>query len=336
MKENGIYDPPGFSLPALKIKKRKSRKNIENDSSVNNLIESKLLLNREFNFLYLNIFNKSNKIYNLFKNPIRYGKESFFENLLSIDIKEDKMSNIFMDTLKDWEAFRNKTYHFNSKATEDIIFRFNKNINIENKAKLIELSKKIQDDLFNFEESRKIDLSILSATTVYFCRNCNQIISLNKFKRTKCSCGEDINNISKVDQIPIHHFNNNIINFLGSNYWFEHGVDYILRKKNLQTIVGYDVLGNSGVWHEIDNIVYCKNENYRFFCECKNSEVNEKDIFIFSGKMIDIGGISGYIFTTTENVPKEINRLARSKNIKIIKEVLRKDVKTLINEIKEG
>lgn len=71
MKENEIYDPPGFSLPALKIKKRKSRKNIENDSTVNNLIESKLLLNREFNSLYLNIFNKSNKIYNLFDNPIR-------------------------------------------------------------------------------------------------------------------------------------------------------------------------------------------------------------------------------------------------------------------------
>ena len=45
MKENGIYDPPGFTLPALKIKKRKSRENIENDSKVNNLIKSKLLLN---------------------------------------------------------------------------------------------------------------------------------------------------------------------------------------------------------------------------------------------------------------------------------------------------
>lgn len=336
MKEYEIYDPPGFSLPALKIKKRKSRKNIEKDSTVNNLIESKLLLNREFNSLYLNIFDKSNKIYNLFENPIRYGKESFFETLLSIDIKEDKMSNIFMDTLKDWAAFRNETTHFNNKTTEDIIFRFNKNINIENKAELIELSKDIQNDLNNFEESRKIDLSILSTTTVYFCRNCNQIISLDKFKRTKCSCGVNINNISQVEQIPIHHFNKNLINFLESNYWFEHGIDYILRKKNLQTKVGYDVLGNSGVCHEIDNITYSKNENYRFFCECKNSEVNEKEIFIFSGKMIDIGGTSGYIFTTTENVSKEINRLARSKNIKIIKDALRKNAETLIKEIKVG
>lgn len=52
--------------------------------------------------------------------------------------------------------------------------------------------------------------------------------------------------------------------------------------------------------------------------------------------MIDIGGISGYIFTASENVSKEINRLARSKNIEIIKDVLKKDIKTLVKDIKEG
>ena len=208
--------------------------------------------------------------------------------------------------------------------------------NIIIKEKLIELSKNIQNKLSNFEEKVKIDMPILSTTTVYFCKKCNKIICLDKFKRSKCFCGADINNIAYVEQIPLNHFNKNMVNFLESNYWFEHGVDYILRKKNFQTLVGYDVLGNSGVPHEIDNIAYYKDENYRFFCECKNSEVTEKDIFIFSGKMIDIGGISGYIFTTTENVPKELNRLARSKNIKIIKEILKKDARTLVNDIKEG
>ena len=64
MKEYEIYDPPGFCLPALKIKKRQYRKNIENDSKVNNFIKSKLLLNPEFNSLYLNIFKKSRCYYN--------------------------------------------------------------------------------------------------------------------------------------------------------------------------------------------------------------------------------------------------------------------------------
>jgi len=336
MKKYELYDPPGFSLPTLTINKRTSRKNIENDTKVKNLIESRLLLDSEFNSLYLNIFNESNKIYNLFKSPIRLRKESFFETLFSSAFKEDKLANIFTDTLKDWVEIRNKTNHFNNKTVEDITFRFNKKLNTENKAKLIELSQKIQNDLNTFEESRKIDLSILSTATVYFCRNCNEIISLNKFKRTKCSCGGNINNISQAEQIPIHHFNKNMIHFLESNYWFEHGVDYILRKKNLLTLVGNDVLGNSGVWHEIDNIAYCKNENYRFFCECKTSEVNENDLFIFSGKMIDIGGTRGYIFTTSNNISDKISRLARSKNIDVIKGVLVKNLKILISDIKEN
>jgi hypothetical protein len=103
----------------------------------------------------------------------------------------------------------------------------------------------------------------------------------------------------------------------------------------LQTRVGYDVLGNSGVWHEIDIIAYCKNDNYRFFCECKNSEINEKDVFIFSGKMIDIGGTRGYILTTSNNISDKISRLARSKNIDVIKGVLGKDSEILMDDIKE-
>ena len=196
-------------------------------------------------------------------------------------------------------------------------------------------STQIQSDLRNFEENNIIDLAVLSVTTVYFCKSCDKIISRHKFKGIKCSCGENIKNICQVDQIPIHYFNENMINFIENNYWLEHGIDYILRKKNLQTRVGYDVLGNSGVWHEIDNIVYCKNENSRFFCECKNSDVNEKDVFIFSGKMIDIGCTRGYIFTTSDNISDKISRLARSKNIDVIKGVLVRDSKNLINNIKE-
>lgn len=338
MKENGIYDPSGCSLPALKIKKRKSRKNIENDSTVKKLIESKLLLDSEFNPLYLKIFNKSNEINDLFKILSLNKKKNFLETLFSIG-KEKKFSSAFIDMCTELIIFISKmpdTYNRKKEIKEDWNSKFNRTISIAIREKLIELSKKIQDDLCNFEEKKNINLSILSGITIYFCKKCNNIISLGKFKRCECSCGEKVDKVSQVDQIPVHYFNEKLNKFLESNYWFEHGVDYILRKKNLQTKVGYDVLGNSGVWHEIDNIAYCKNENYRFFCECKTSKVAEKDVFIFSGKMIDIGGISGYIFTASENVSKEINRLARSKNIEIIKDVLKKDIKTLVNDIKEG
>lgn len=334
MKEYEIYNPPGLSLPALKIKKRKSRKNIENDSTVNNLIESKLLLNREFNSLYLDLLATSKEILDYLKFD---KKKISFQDILSKDIKKE--GDIAQYTrLKFLIEFQktNLSSDIENKQIKEFISEQIEKGNIIIKEKLIELSQNIQDKLSNFEEKAKIDMPILSTTIAYFCKKCNKTICLDKFKKSKCSCGIDIANIAHVEQIPIYHFNNNMINFLESNYWFEHGVDYILRKKNFITLVGYDVLGNSSVWHEIDNIADYKNENYRFFCECKNSEVSEKDIFIFSGKMIDIGGISGYIFTTTENVPKEIDRLARSKNIKIIKDALKKNVETLIKEIKEG
>jgi len=334
MKEDEIYNPSGFSLPALKIKKRNSRKNIENDPTVDYLIKSKLLLNLEFNTLYLDLLKKSKEVLDY----LNFDKKKIsFRDILSKDFKKEgnitqyKIFKIILEFLK-----TDLSFNIYEKQIKENISKEVEKGNIIIKEKLIELSQNIQDKISNFEEKVKIDILILSTTIAYFCKKCNKIICLDKFKRSKCSCGADINNITHVEQIPIYHFNNNLINFLESNYWFEHGVDFILRKKNFQTLVGYDVLGNSSVWHEIDNIAYYKDENYRFFCECKNSEVSEKDIFIFSGKMIDIGGISGYIFTTTENVPKEINRLARSKNIKIITDSLKKNVDTLIKEIKEG
>lgn len=334
MKVGKIYNPSSFSLPVLIIKKRSSRRNVENDSTVDNLIKSNLLLNLEFNTLYLDILTKSKEVLDY----LEFDKNKIsFQDILSKVFKKEGDTiqyNIFNFLLEVMETATSS--NIVKKQIEEIVFKQIEKKNVIVKQKLKKLSQNIQIKLTNFEEKVKMDIPILSTTIVYFCKKCKEIICLDKFRRSKCSCGADINNIAHAEQIPIYHFNKNMINFLDSNYWFEHGVDYILRKKNFQTLVGYDVLGNSSVWHEIDNITYYKDENYMFFCECKNSELNVKDVFIFSGKMIDIGGISGYIFTTTENVSKEINRLARSKNIKIIKDALRKNEETLIKQIKIG
>jgi len=52
--------------------------------------------------------------------------------------------------------------------------------------------------------------------------------------------------------------------------------------------------------------------------------------------MIDVGCTRGYIFTTSDKVPKEIVRLARSKNVDIVKEVLTREMTTVLKDIKEG
>lgn len=53
--------------------------------------------------------------------------------------------------------------------------------------------------------------------------------------------------------------------------------------------------------------------------------------------MEDIGCSNGYIFVTLneDKISKEIFRLAKSKNIKIITDLLEKNTETILEEIKE-
>lgn len=329
-----IYNPHGFNLPPIMIEKRKRRINIEEDQKVKNFINTKLLLNNDFNKLCSKILEKSKAV------------------VFYLNFKEDDLLRIpFIspinkkfnkeDYIKFYIALRKARHpsriRIKDKNNEEkYILEVKKNSYKVIKKCLKDLNRQIENSINHFEQKKGISLDILSSTSVYFCKKCNKILSLNKFIQQKCMCEEQITKVSKVEQIPVHHFNQNVIDFLEYNYWLEFAFDYILKRKNLITLIGQEVLGNSGVCHEIDNIAYSPKENYRFFCECKNTEVKESDVFIFSGKMIDIGGTKGYIFTTSENVSDKIERLARSKNIDIIENVLNKDLDTLLKEIKEG
>jgi len=328
-----VHNPNGFNLPPIMIEKRKNRKNIEEDQKVKNFINTKLLLNNDFNKLYSDILQRSKEVMSYFSPKEDDIYRKFFT------FRRKKLSNKSDDYYRFFLLSRSLLHgkkYTNDEKNKELILKGRKTFSKEIKNKLKTLNRKIENSISSFEQKKGIDLNILSSTSVYFCKNCNKILSLNKFKPQKCMCEKQITKVSQVEQIPVHHFNLNMINFLEYNYWLEFAIDYILKRKNFITLIGQEVLGNSGVCHEIDNIAYCPNENYRFFCECKNSEVKENDIFIFSGKMIDIGGTKGYIFTTSENVSDKIKRLARSKNIDIIENVLSKDLDILLNEIKEG
>jgi len=328
-----IYNPKGFNLPPIMIGKRKYRINIEQDQTVKNFINTKLLLNNDFNKLYSKVLEKSNAVVlcfnikedDLFRIPFYY--------LVKKNLNKDDYIKLSIALRKARHPARIRIKDKNNE--EKYILEVKKNSYRAIKRRLNDLNRQIENSISRFEREKGIDLNILFSSSVYFCKKCNKILSINKFKQQKCICEEQITRVSQTEQIPIHHFNQNMINFLENNYWLEFAIDYVLKRKNLITKIGKEVLGNSGVSHEIDNIAYCPNENFRFFCECKNSEVKESDIFIFSGKMIDIGVTRGYIFTTSKNVSDEIERLARSKNIDIIVNVLNKDLNNLIKEIKE-
>lgn len=329
------YNPNGFNLPPIMIEKRKYRINIEEDQKVKNFINTKLLLNNDFNKLYSKILEKSKEVLSYF-NVIEVAEDDLFRNSFYFFIKKNlSKSDYYKSSLIFQRKLRHPSRIKDEGAKKELILEVIKDDCKEIKKRLKNLNRQIENSISHFELKKGIDLNILSSSSVYFCKKCNKILSIDKFKPQKCICEEQITRVSQTEQIPIHHFNQNVINFLEYNYWLEFAFDYILKRKNLITLIGQEVLGNSGVCHEIDNIAYCPKENYKFFCECKNSEVKESDIFIFSGKMIDIGGTKGYIFTTSEKVSDKIKRLARSKNIDIIENVLNKDLNSLLNEIKE-
>lgn len=332
-----LYNPSSVSLPSLKINKARERQTMEDDLTVNNLIRSNLLLDSEFNKLYLDILGKSKELLRIINLPEnRLFRDYYFSRRFIRPFKkswrhEYRLIRDFLILGKPQDIPKNKKKEF-----DKVILEVRKGIYSMIRRKVTHLSNKIQNSVSTFEKSRKVELPILTSTTLHVCKNCAKIISLDKFKLGNCVCEKNITKISQVKQVPVHHFNERLINFLEQNYWFEHGVDYLLRRKNLQTLVGYHVLGHSGVWHEIDNIADSKAENYRFFCECKNTDVTVNDVFVFSGKMIDVGCTRGYVFTTSEKVSDEIVRLARSKNIDIVKGALTGETKTLLKDIKEG
>jgi len=329
-----IHNPNGFNLPPIMIGKRKYRINIEEDQKVKNIINTKLLLNNDFNKLYSKILEKSKAVVFYFNFKEDDLKHILFISPIKKNLYEEEYIKLYTALRKARHPSRIRI-KYNKNNEEKYLLEVRKNSYKAIKKRLKDLNRQIENYINHFEQKKGIDLNILSSSSVYFCKKCNKILSIDKFKQQKCICEEEITRVSQTEQMPVHHFNQNVINFLEYNYWLEFAIDYILKRKNLITLIGQEVLGNSGVCHEIDNIVYCPNENYRFFCECKNSEVKESDIFIFSGKMIDIGGNKGYIFTTSENVSDKIKRLARSKNIDIIENVLNKDLNSLLNEIKE-
>jgi len=96
-----IYNPNGFNLPPIMIEKRKYRINIEEDQKVKNFINTKLLLNDNFNKLNSNLLEKSKTVLSYFNinddllsNPFYFSKKFFPSNT------SDKTVQIFLRKLR--------------------------------------------------------------------------------------------------------------------------------------------------------------------------------------------------------------------------------------------
>lgn len=346
-----LHSPPNLKLPALKYIKKTARELVENDPRVQNLTRSNLLLDYNLNGLLYKIkelTEEINKIleiakecfkkpnlddHSLYSLPYRYSFSTTLHQHNRIRIRSKRIGT-FRLIRKLRHATKKQRIEI-EKELKEKLEKERKDYNLKIRRRLREKSNKVNNLLDSFEIKKKIALDILVGHPVYFCKKCKSLISIDRFHSVNCICDEKINSINKTENIIIHKFNPNTISFISNNLWLEHGIDYLLRKKNFQTMCGVYLLGHSGVEHEIDNVAENIKESIRIFCECKTGPISVADVFIFSGKMLDIGCSRGYIFTNSSDIKREIKQLARSKNISIVESVLKKLEKKLINEIKE-
>jgi hypothetical protein len=320
----------------LDIKKKRDRELMEDDKTVSSLIRSNLLLDPTFNELYLKMRDMSRTIQRLASDQTTVGLEDSeaMEHWRRTMASEhvalmDMMFKSLTPTSNDRRDFKSQSDVYTEVAPE-----IRKTLNRSALKEIRRLSEEIQRLLSVYEQSSKIPIEILSDTVLHVCKKCTYIVARGKFDACECKCGLSIGDVSQLNQVPVYHFNKHLMEFLEHNYWLEHGVDYLLRRKNLDTLVGCYVLGHSGVRHEIDNIATDVSDNFRFFCECKTSKIKPNDILVFGGKMADIGCTRGYVFTASRDVNRDTKRLARSKNIDIIEDVVREPEAKILNQIR--
>jgi len=317
------YHPPA-GLPILSLNKVRERQAIEDEPTVKNLIDSKLLLDKEFIELILSLSKKSGQIMKFVSDDpksLRYLSREFYEELSYTESDMKQLIRLVWIHERDKRKLSKKD---EQKVKELEIINNEKFINI-----ITQLSHQIQKAFSDFESMKGTDLDILDSTTLHVCKKCHRILSLNKFKKVTCECGVNVKTPDQIEQIPIYHFNDRLRTFLTDNMWLEHGIDLVFRRLDFSTLVGVHILGSSGLEHEIDLVAESGKEKIRVFCECKNQKLTVGDVFIFSGKMGEIGCTHGYIFTTAVDVPDDIIRLARLRHIDILSNVMKKGSKKI-------
>ena len=313
-------------LTPLKIQRIRDRNELEKNANVKSLIESKLLLNKDLNILLNNLINISDRVLSFIK-YLNKKPQELFEKVKGGKISDKDLSyfQFMFSNLYKGSLFTRK------KLKIDDVINFN-NLKID---EITKLSNKIQDEINKFEKKYEKKLEIVEHITLYVCSDCKNILSLDKFKRGKCTtCKKNIGSSAKTEQISVAILSRSVKKFFNNNWWLEEGVSYLLKRQNLEVKTGLYILGCSGVYHEIDVLGNKKEGHMRLLCECKNTVINSSDIFTLAGKMQEIGCRNSMLVTIATEIHSDMVKIAKSFNIKIIDSILEKEDKKIIEEMK--
>jgi hypothetical protein len=332
-----LHNPKNLNLPPLKVERSGVRVTMESSVKVSNFIKTNLLLDRDFQELFLDLCARSQEVEDMTRSfeaidhPLKPGVPAQWFRRRGGALRHSLNTFSLLEAREHLRTLSKEERMQKHEAKMVILRQHFKDL----VSRIKRASSSIENRLSRFEDSRKMSLDILTSMTLFACRDCRKLLSKDRFSSGKCVCGKTIRAVSGTTKIPIAYLDRTLRNFITQNYWLEHGIDYILRRKNFQTLCGYSVLGHSGFLHEIDNIAESTKDTFRFFCECKAGPVKPADVFILAGKMGDIGCSRGYIFSLEKNVPKEVVHLARSRNISIVTAIAEKTETQLLQEIRE-
>jgi predicted RNA-binding Zn-ribbon protein involved in translation (DUF1610 family) len=189
---------------------------------------------------------------------------------------------------------------------------------------LKENSDRVQATISTFEENQAVSIDILEFATMFVCPHCGRTFARGKFKKGTCKCGVDIFNPKEAEQVPLARPAASVEQIWTQNIWLEEGTACHFRSNGFEAETGLQVLGGSGVDHEIDIIAHRGRPPQRVFCECRHREVKPNDVLVFAGKLRDIGGQTAMMFTTATAVDEVVRRLATANGVRIVDSVLDK------------
>lgn len=178
------------------------------------------------------------------------------------------------------------------------------------------LSKKLQDEVADFEEKHNVDLSVLEISPLFVCPDCKAILSYGRLRQSECKhCGNMATKPSEAEQIAVATLSKSILGVIDNNIWLEEGIGWAFRREQFDVFVAYSLMGGSGVWHEIDVVAEKRKAKSRVLAECKSRAVGTGDVFILAGKMRDIGVSSGILCSTEAETNSEVTRLGKTSGI---------------------
>jgi len=180
-----------------------------------------------------------------------------------------------------------------------------------------EASNELEALVEKFGDDRHVSLCVLEPVVLYLCPNCKAALSEGKFRKVNCSCGQAINSPRAVEKVSVCRIRSSVLAFYTENMWLEEGVAYQFRRLNFEARTGLNVLGSSGVWHEIDVLAESPKKRARLACECKSRMLKLEDVYVFAGKLRDIAIGHGVVITTAKDVSRDVQLAARANAIKI-------------------